>query len=234
MSNQSSDIGFVLSTTPYREFDCMVHFLGEKSGLIRLVVPGYYKPTSKQGSLGLEFSKVNYRFNFKENSLNRVRTGELLESHHQLRQNFKWLLQMSLICEIIIRTYDPSHHDIFYARMDKIMGSDATQIQIILAITEIIRLQGVSPNVDACVRCGDTGINTFSIEYGGFLCAKHSPSTHKDSKMVLVALKGLFDNQNVEAYLKSFDTTPLLERLVRYLEYHSDMTLNSWQLMLNV
>ena len=52
--------------------------------------------------------------------------------------------------------------------------------------------------------------------------------------MVLVALKGLFDNQNVEAYLNSFDTTPLLERLVRYLEYHSDMTLNSWQLMLNV
>ena len=29
-----TDVGYVISTTPYREYDAMVHFLGEKFGFI--------------------------------------------------------------------------------------------------------------------------------------------------------------------------------------------------------
>ncbi|QIK70165.1 DNA repair protein RecO [Erysipelothrix sp. HDW6C] len=227
----NSDEGFVISTTPYREHDCMVHFLGKEYGLIRFVLPGYYKPKSKQGSLGLEFSQVRYRFNFQENRLNRILNGELIEGYLHQRTDLEWLMMMSLASEITVRTYDPSAHFYFYDHIALLFSSNNLMKAMIEFIVGIIKHQGFTPDISGCVVCGSQHINTFSIERGGYLCTMHSPAYVKDSKELLLAMKGLFIGAEIDAFLETIELTPVLERLVKYLEYHGDYRFNSWKLI---
>ena len=98
-----SEKGFIISLTEYREHDAMIHFLGENHGLMRLVLPGYYRSKSKQHALGLQWSYVDYQFKYKENSLNTIISGELLEAYLLYRQDFEWLSFMTFVSEILVR-----------------------------------------------------------------------------------------------------------------------------------
>ena len=101
LKRNSEDTGVVLSNTPYREYDAMILVLGEKYGLLRFVLRGYYRPTAKQTSLGLEFSKVKLRFDYRENSLLSVKNGELVNAYPKHREEYDWLVQMSLYSEVL-------------------------------------------------------------------------------------------------------------------------------------
>lgn len=221
----NSETGFVLGLVPYREHDAMVHFLGEKTGLIRLVLPGYYKSTSKQSSLGLEFSKVNYRFNFHQNRLNRITGGELIDGYIIERQSFEWLLWMSFVSEVLIRTYDEDFHDVYFEYYQYALKRE----KIIDFIVRIIQMQGFSPDVNGCILCGNPGINSFSVEAGGFLCQEHSGNVREDREF-LIALNCALRYLDFE---KDYEMR-VYNRLVEFLEFHGDYRFNSWRLLLEM
>lgn len=221
----NSDTGFVLGLVPYREHDAMVHFLGERSGLIRLVLPGYYKSTSKQSSLGLEFSKVVYRFNFQVNRLNRITGGELIDGYIKSRSQLDWLLWMSFVSEVLVRTYDETYQEVYWDYYEKALNLNS----IMDFLVRIILMQGFSPDLSGCIICGNSGINSFSVEEGGFLCQVHSGSFREDREFLIAlncALRSLPVKEDYE--MKVFD------RLVKFLEYHGDYRFNSWKLLLEM
>lgn len=230
----NKDVGFIVSIVPFREHDAMVHFLGYEYGLIRMILPGYYRAKSKQGRLGLEFSKVQYRFNFQEHKLNRIIGGESINAYLQVRQNLDWLMYMSLVSELTVRCFDFDSHHLFYQWFENCIESNNLEVHCIKYLAFIIQTQGFTPDVEGCVMCGSTNVNAFSIEHGGYVCATHAQHTTKTTKSLMIALLGIFSNRDVDAYLETINRYDLLKILVEYLEFHGDYKFNSWKLISDV
>lgn len=230
----NKDVGFIVSIVPYREHDAMVHFLGKEYGLLRLILPGYYRAKSKQARLGLEFSKVQYRFNYQDQKLNRIIGGESINAYLQVRQNLNWLMYMSLVSELTVRCYDPEDNFAFFQWFEKCIDSQDIERACIQFIVYLIQSQGFTPDVTGCVICGKTQVNAFDVQKGGYVCATHAPYHVKTSKEVMVALLGLFTGRLVEDYLNTINKQELLKILVEYLEFHGDYKFNSWKLISDV
>lgn len=225
-----SEKGFVISLSEYREHDAMIHFLGEGHGLMRLVLPGYYRSKSKQHALGLQWSYVEYQFRYKENSLNRIISGELLEANLMYRQDFEWLSFMTFVSELLVRTYDFGYHKNIFERFKNIVQNKVDVLVVIGLIKLLIDIHGFTPNTDACVVCRSKKIDSFSVEHGGFLCQEHS--TRKNDKLTLVLIYQVFH----ELELSSCDEKTqydILNILVSYFEFHGDYRFNSWQFIYN-
>lgn len=225
-SNHSEE-GFILGLSPYREHDAMVHFLGSKSGLIRLVLPAYYKSGSKQTALGLEYSKVSYRFNPRKGQLNRIIGGEKIDIFINSRTRFDWLINVSIISELLIRYYEESIKDRLYNLLEGSIHEDCSIFDVLHVLKEIIEINGLVPHLNSCVKCSSTGINSFSIENGGFMCNNHTGN--KENKKVLLGILALFSNNNLQEHFENEDARRILELLLEYLQYHDDIRLNSWK-----
>ena len=219
--------GVVLSITPYKESSAMVHLLSKEYGLLRFVLQGFYKPTSKMQSLGIPFSQVEYRTDYKENRLLKAYGGQLLESYADVRSDYDWLLMMSLVSELIVDHFDNDYKEELYRQMvDNLKGLDLKKILKLLV--RIIAMAGLHPYLLGCVVCDDHRINAFSIEEGGYTCQLHSKS--KDSYDYLVLLGQLFNEKEIgdsspELYMQT------LKSMVLYLEYHSNIKNNTIQLL---
>lgn len=221
------DVGFVLSVVPYREHDAMLEFIGEKYGLLRFVLRGYYRPNSKQTRLGNEFTKVRIRFKYYENRLLTIQNGELLESYAKDRHDFDWLMLMSLMTELIVRLYDPRQKQFWNQKINQLYNNPSMDT-ITLILRDIIVISGIEPVVDRCVITGSSQVSDFSIKHGGFVS-----KAYRVSKLNLDDLKslyGIFKGQ--DKY--TADPLTIANILINYIEFHMDLKLNSWKLIYNV
>lgn len=230
LKKNDQDTGFVLSITPYRESDAMVHFFGEKIGLVRFVLAGYYKPQSKQSRLGIEFSKVKLMFNYKENSLMRIQSGELLESYYDKREEYNWLVYMSLVSEILVKLYQNNQQS-FWLSFIQSVYKRPTQNNLLLEVVKIIKESGITPVVDYCVVSGSQKISDFSIEHGGFV-SKAYRKTNLNLEQ-LKQIRSLFKGDLTESMIEDKDAV-ILDLCIRYIEIHMDVKFNSWKLYYDV
>lgn len=211
----------MLSVTPYRESDAMVALLSEAHGLVRMVIRGYYKATSKQLHLGLEYSYVRYQSAFKTSRLNTVIGGELIESYRAFRTDFEWLSQASLFCEIIQKTY-VSDSIAFYCEALHLLFSKTSSLMQVLV--QYLSDLGIQPQIDHCVHCSSQQFQAFSIKDGGFLCKTHA--MHHQEMEELLAIYRMFEGKNVPEAL----FTRVFSVLIRYFEYHNDIIIRSYEL----
>ncbi len=224
------DVGYILSVTPYREYDAMVHFLGEKYGLMRLVLAGFYKPNSKQARLGVEFSKVRIRFKYRDNALLRIQSGELLDAFLDKRQDYDWLTYRSLCAELLVKLYQPASKE-FWLNFVNSSFDDLSLENLLYNLSLVIQDLGITPIVDRCVITGSKEISDFSIEKGGFVSKayRNSKLTLKQLQVILfhfkTGLKPDIEIENIER---------LLDLYLRYIEYHMDVKFNSWKLIYDV
>lgn len=224
MNNKSE--GYLLSIHEYREHDGFLRFLSKDYGLINLILPGYYKAKSKQSRLGIEFSKVEYQLNYRENSLNRVYGGQLLDGNFDRRVDFDWLINMSLVSELVLKLYDKRDHNFYYESFNTISKSNDPYKDLTLFLMTITEIEGFTPYLGGCIICDSKQINSFSIREGGFLCNNHSRT--KDNKDVLMVLYTLHIKKEIEVnediYLN------VIKILINYLSYHAEIRINSWKL----
>lgn len=230
MSNQ--DIGYVISNTPYREFDAMVFFFGEKYGLLRYVLRGYHRPKAKQTSLGLEFTKVKIQFDYRENSLQRIQNGELLESYQSFRTDYDWLIWMSLYTELLTRFYDMSHHD-FWLKETSSLFEFLSPAKILAFLARLIQILGITPIVERCAVSGSTLVSDFSIEKGGFVSKQYRKGNSIVTLDMLKLIRYLFVSESLDInIIAQFDNlNELTNLLIQYLEYYEGIRLNSWKLI---
>lgn len=219
--------GIVLSITPYQEASAMSHVLTKDYGLLRFVLQGFYKPSSKMQSLGIPFSEVTYRTDYKENRLLKCYGGQLIHSYNDQRHNYDWLVWMSMLAELINHHYDISAHIEIYDLVLKNF-KELDYHSILELMVALIAITGLSPYLQGCVVCDDHRINSFSLEKGGYTCQSHSD--HKESYEYLVLLGQAFNDKKVSTN----DETLLKEviiMLVRYLEFHTNIKTHSIALL---
>lgn len=215
-----------MSIREYREHDGFVQFLSKDYGLLNFVLPGYYRAQSKQGRLGIGFSKVDYHFNYRPNSLNRVIGGQLLDGYFNVREDYDWLVDVSLASEIISRMYQEEHHNFYYDSFEHLLRSDNRLEALALLLMKVSTLHGFAPYLESCVLCNNSGINSFSIKEGGFLCHQHSRK--KDDKDFLLFLYGLSLNKTIETDDETL--IKVIEVLVNYLSHHAEIKITSWKM----
>lgn len=217
------DEGFVLSIHEYRESDGFVYFLSKEHGLLKMILPGYYKNKSKQLALGLEFSKVVYLSKYQIGRLNRITGGNSLETYQDQR-NFSWLLNMALASELVIKFYQNNIHKEVYQLFERILITHRQEEDILKLLVLIFESQGIQPYVNACIVCGSSKINRLSFSQGGFLCQKHSSS--KDDPNVLLCIYRLFNHEDLTKVPDNvLENT--LKKLLQLLSYHSDAKINA-------
>lgn len=219
-----------MSIHEYREHDGFVRFLSQDYGLLNFILPGYYRAKSKQGRLGLEFSYLDYQFNYKEKSLNRILGGKLLDGFFDLREDYDWLVDLSLASEVLLKMYQEEHHQFYYQSFEKILRSKNRSHTLAGFLMGITKLHGFAPYLDACILCDKPNINSFSIVEGGFLCQEHSQ--RKDEKDLLVFLYSLYLNK--ELIVEEETANSAISVLVNYLSHHAEIRINSWKLKTSV
>ena len=226
----SEDLGFVLAVHEYREHDAFVLFLGEKQGLVRLVLPAFYKQNSKQMALGQEFSLVRYQSAFIPERLNRIYSGQLIKSYKEVRSDWDWLLNVSLYAELITKFHTDLHHQYFYQGFASFLESERQVYDLIQIIWDILEFEGIQPYCEHCVYCESSKINAFSIKDGGFLCTTHT--SQRGNVNELLQLRALSLGKLNEVANDSWED--LLKLLMKYLIFHTDYHFNAWKLRTRV
>jgi DNA repair protein RecO (recombination protein O) len=167
--------GIIIRSMDYGEGNKIVTLLTKTSGKTGVLIRGAKKPKSRHGSLAQLFTYGEFVF-FKGSGLGTLNQGEILESHHKLREDLILASYASYACELIDRAFQDEEAGSFLFEQLKacfaalIEGKDPAVI-IHLFEMKILQATGYSPGLDACVSCGrEEGPFTLSPGLGGILC----------------------------------------------------------------
>ncbi|CAH1214057.1 DNA repair protein RecO [Paenibacillus plantiphilus] len=169
--------GIVIRSMDYGEGNKIINVLTRTNGKVGIIVRGAKKTKSRHGSLAQLFTHGEFLF-FRNSGLGTLTHGEIIESHHLLRERLELAAYASYAAELTDRALqeDESSGYIFeqlkacmaaYAE-----GKDAAIITQLYEM-RILEVMGYGPVFDACVSCGNVvGSMSLSAHSGGVLCSR--------------------------------------------------------------
>ncbi|MDP4096977.1 DNA repair protein RecO [Paenibacillus sp. P96] len=171
--------GIVIRSMDYGEGNKIITLCTEHGGKVGILVRGAKKPKSRHGALAQPFTYGQYVF-FRNTGLGTLNAGELIESHHGLREDIFKAAYASYACELLDRVLQDEDTGAFWFRQLKAClealesGKDP---QVIVNIYELKVLQaaGYAPQLEECISCGrpcaqDEPQEWISTALGGVLC----------------------------------------------------------------
>lgn len=203
--------GIVLSTRDYREQDAIITVLCKEEGVQSLVARGLRKLSSKNvGSTQVFTHGLFYIDYHEQKNIHTMRTADILESYHKLREDLLLQAGASILCECIEKVEWDDPEELFL-----ILKTSLTYLQsttqpyalFALFLSIMNRIVGIEPYVDGCVGCQRVdGIAGISLSQGGFVCAScmDEYASHTYSKQDLKCFRLL-----CKAQLENF---PILEQ----------------------
>ncbi|AWB45400.1 DNA repair protein RecO [Paenibacillus sp. CAA11] len=195
--------GIVIRSMDYGEGNKIITLCTEESGKVGVLVRGAKKSKSRHAALTQPFTYGQYVF-FRNTGLGTLNAGEIIESHHALREDLVLAAYASYACELLDRILQDEEVGSFWfsqlkACLEALDGGKDPQIVIHLFEMKMLQAAGYGPELEACVSCG-SGEETewFSPQLGGILCRRckhHDPAAMKPSQtaMKLLRLFGRLD-----------------------------------------
>ncbi len=164
----------VLRTHKFGEADRIIVMLGEQTGKIRAVAKGVRKTASKIGARLEPFSHVDAQL-YKGRELDTVRQVELVDAYFNIRNDFDRLSQAMAMVEAVDKmTPDREPVPELYVMLHRALSAlDAHNSALLVGAFywKLLALEGGAPQVEACVRCGESGeLCAFDMLEGGVLC----------------------------------------------------------------
>ncbi len=242
--NEKTNV-IVLSQSVYKEQDALVKVLSYDHGLMTFLARGVQKMQSKNRGVIQAYGIYQYHFDLKSiNSINILKHGELLVSNHHIQGDLMRSSIASLLIELsefILRNEDnptliQDYFNYLSQQLKRVNEEDKLQHVIVLALIHFIHQYGIEPQLDACVLCDDTQVNSFSVEEGGFICAScqkqiHSP-IYSPEFLRSLRISSRVDEQHFDHYKTNFDlSTDLVKIWLKFIEYHTGIQLKSWEFM---
>ncbi|WP_028610381.1 DNA repair protein RecO [Paenibacillus harenae] len=169
--------GIVLRSMDYGEGNKIVTLLTKSNGKAGVLIRGAKKVKSKHASLAQPFTYGEFVY-FRTSGLGTLNHGEIIESHHILREKLEMAAYASYAAELTDRsTQDDEATGFHFEQLQACLsaleqGKDA-QIVIHLYEMRILDLSGYAPEMDQCVGCGNVvGPFKLSAYAGGILCTR--------------------------------------------------------------
>ncbi|WP_028588753.1 DNA repair protein RecO [Paenibacillus massiliensis] len=169
--------GIVIRSMDYGEGNKIITLCTENGAKVGVLVRGAKKPKSRHGALTQPFTYASYVF-FRNTGLGTLNSGEILESHHELREDIVKAAYASYVCELLDRVLQEEETGAFWFRQLKACLSAMSEGKDPLTVTnmyemKILQAAGYGPQLDACISCGkvlEEGPIFISPRLGGVLC----------------------------------------------------------------
>lgn len=232
----------ILQITDYKEHDALVKTLSQTHGLLTFVAKGLLKPESKNASACQPFSEANLTYDHQEGrGLQVLHTASLTSNHRKLREDLSNQTVMAVIVElcqnVLEDNYDPQlSAEVFSTLLKAMSGLETTDKPLNVLVFFMVRALewlGIEPQVDECTVCGDTKINSISMDEGGFVCSDCQKELQSPvfSSEFLYAFRivNKVNLSNVQRYLTyQAPSWELIDYLYDFMSFHGNMTLKSW------
>jgi len=232
----------MLSQSDYKDNDAMIKTLSLEKGIMTFIAKGLLKSESKNASACLPFSESEVTYDEKEGSnLQILHSASILNSHRLLREDLNKQTVMTVLSELtqllLKENYDPNLvrevYKIYSQCLSVVEKTDKYQHTLTFFLVSALGWLGVEPQVDECTLCGESQINSISMEEGGFICV----NCQKEIQSQLFSSEFLYafrivnkvTSDNFERYLnyKAPDKT-LIDFLYEFMKYHTNISLKSW------
>jgi DNA repair protein RecO (recombination protein O) len=233
----------VLSQMDYKENDALIKVFSYDYGLITFLAKGIRKINSKNRSICMPYTISDFMFNYHENSqIQSLLQGQIVQNHYKIHEDLQKSGAASLCVELIQNLiHDENEIDVLHEHyeftkflLDQIEEKSKQNAIMAFMLSSYMNYYGISPHVDSCVMCDSTKINSISIEEGGLICNDcqleiHSP-LYTIEFLKEFRLSQRINQENFENYCAYKDVSEeLILLLVKFLEYHTGVTLKSWE-----
>ncbi|NMO94822.1 DNA repair protein RecO [Paenibacillus lemnae] len=170
--------GIVIRSMDYGEGNKIITLCTEISGKVGVLVRGAKKVKSRHAALTQLFTYGEYVYFRNGTGLGTLNAGEIIESHHLLREDLFKAAYSSYACELLDRVLQDEETGAFWfhqlkACLASLEDNKDPQIIIHLYEMKILQAAGYGPELSVCISCGQERSDEdmlISPRLGGVLC----------------------------------------------------------------
>jgi len=235
MSELYRDTGVVLRTYKLRESDRIVVFHTAENGKVRAVAKGVRKTKSKFGARLEPMSHVRLLL-YRGRELDIVSQAEAVEPLSPMLSSLDRASQGLAAVEAVDQlSLEREPNPQLYRMLVGVLRTIATApspLNVAAFYWKLLANEGMRPELDRCVRCGDTEPNVqfvaFDLNEGGVLC-RSCRSGQAISQGALEILREVLGGQLVQALARdeSPSTHEVSSLATRALEFHIERRLKA-------
>ena len=214
------------------EADRIVTILTAQHGKVRAVAKGVRRTKSRMGGRVEPLSHVALLC-WSGRELDIVSQAESLDTFRTIREDLARLGPATTILEIadqVAEQHAPAT-ELFAMVLGALKSLDAAASPLLLGAfcLKLLAVEGVSPVVDACARCGSDGpLVAFDLAEGGLLCSNCRRGQAVSERFVTLARMVLSGGLAVALKEPESDATAEVERIaLTAVEHHLDRRLRS-------
>lgn len=241
MNDQTEVI--VLSLTDYKEKDALVKVFSKDKGLLTFVARGLNAMESKNRMACLPYGLSEFLYDDHETKgLQNLKSAQSLELRYKIQEDLEKSSIASLVVELSelvlsssVDTVDLERYFNYLNQFFHLLNHESKPKHLLAyALFNFLDTYGISPQVDGCVLCGSSQINSILIEEGGFICHEcqhetQSPiydvETLKDFRVIHKV-----NENNLMDYLQYREPKPVvLKILMDFLEFHTGHMPKAWE-----
>lgn len=233
--------GIVLNTRDYREHDMIVRVLTKEEGKQTFVVRGVKKVKSKQLASAQIFTHAHFHFSYHEGqTMHTLTNADIIQTHPILRNDLLKQTLATFFCEVCETIEEEQVGEMFHLLVEAFTFLETSEQPYAVAslfMSCILKMQGMQPYVDGCVRCHcKQGICSISWKEGGFLCQDcYHVSMGKCYDKEELTLFRLMSKAQMEHFLtlESYAHWSYEHFLLHYhfFEYYSGVTIKSMKFL---
>lgn len=181
--------GIVIRSMDYGEGNKIVTLLTDTNGKVGIIIRGAKKVRSRHGSLAQLFTHGHFLY-FRNSGLGTLTHGEIIESHHVLREQLDLAAYSSYAAELVDRALqDEDVGQFIYEQLKACLNAFVEGKDILVTIQlfemKILQAAGYGPDFDECASCGNVnGPMAVSAQAGGVLCSR---CAYKDAQAIAVS-----------------------------------------------
>lgn len=186
--------GIVIRTTDYGEANKILTIFTEDFGKIGVMARGAKKPKSRYSSVSQLFTYAHFVYQ-KTSGLGVLNQGESICSFQKIKSDIFLTSHSAYIVELVDRLTDSleKNSSLFHTLLQTLNYiNDGYDYEILTRIFEVkmLKLAGISPELDQCSKCGLTeGLTGFSIKEAGVLCSRCKQIDSKNIEISIAVTK---------------------------------------------
>lgn len=236
--------GLIIKQVDYKDYDVILTVLTREYGKIALHASGVKKMSSKNAGSILPYTLAEFQLDYRPDktifAMKTARTKMLYRHMHEnLAGSYGAAVAANIADAFSLSGEDFAEKEEVYrltrACFSYLEAGKESNMVLSLYLADMMRLFGIQPEVDGCVRCRDHFVTAISVDEGGFLCPEHARDagvpnrTPEELKRFRLLVKAGLDH--LDAVEKAGGAEPLdmliLEQMIRV---HAAVDMKSFQL----